>query len=139
MSVCTFGPEELANVAAAIIANRPTYFSPDSIGEDINAACAQLALVSEANVACFKDRYGTSAALSAPCTADEIKEAFIALEVAPGACEALRRAIGTVQLLHYNCADQGGDFTIKISGAHEALINILTGLMLALARKAGVE
>lgn len=129
MSVCVFGAGELANVAAAIH-HRSRSWGTDHLTHMISA----LARVSEANVACYNDNRGSKAR---PSTVREITDAVDAL----GGCSNadLAAAYRVVNLLHYNCDDVGGDFTLKVDGAHDALIFVLRGMMDALASKAGIE
>lgn len=132
MSVCTFGVGELANVAAAVLNGlRPEMRQSDRV----HAVCAQLALISVANTACFADKYRVTDV--APVTAREIEKALRPVSRMPGSnmvCD-LRAAVSTASLLHYNCDDDGGDFTLKFDGAPAALAAILQGVMLTLADK----
>lgn len=134
MSVCTFSTAELANVAAAICDART--FNQSDLADRV---CENLALISQANVACFNDRYAHKIKDQVkPSTAKAIRAAM-----APGQAGSykadLRHAFTTASLFHYNCDDEGGDFTLKIEGAHVALIVVLERLMRTLAVKAGVE
>jgi hypothetical protein len=134
VSVQTFGVDELANVAAAIINGKAPQFRAS---DAIHRVCKALAKVSEANVACFNDRYSHKGVDETPTTWEEIEKA-ISSDAGIMRCD-LTRAHSTVSLLHYNCDDSGGDFTLKIEGAHEALISVLEGMNEALARKAGID
>lgn len=135
MSVCTFGAEELANVAALIV-NGNRYADDRYEGRIIEA----LAKVSEANVACFNDRYKQHAGENTPITAREIARALLRSRLTGNVyrCD-FERAHVTASLLHYNCDDEGGDFTQKIEGASAALISILEGVNAALLVKMGVR
>lgn len=135
MSVCIFGIEELANLGACIL-DAPG--KPNDAGT-IKRVCEELALVSQANVACFNDRYANQGACATAHDFAEIGFAIAGHPYAPGNAPALTQALSTARLLHYNCVDDGGDFTLKIEGAHAALISILEGLAIALARKAGLN
>lgn len=135
MSVQTFGEEELVNLGAVIIRAREVRWrTPDSI----HRVAVALAKVSEANCACFNDRYAGKGAGEKPVRWEVIEEGISGvLPVLSGA--DLQRAFTTASLLHYNCDDQGGDFTLKIEGAHAGLIYVLEGVLEALGRKAGLE
>lgn len=136
MSVCTFSAEELANIAHVIITGAPEYQNWET---RIATLCQSLALVSQANYACFNDRYAHHNASARPHSPNEIRAELIRIDSAPGNAKALARALNTATLLHYNCDDSGGDFTLKVEGAHAALIGVLEGLCAALARKAGLN
>jgi hypothetical protein len=129
MSVCTFGTEELANVAA-VICNA----NPHRTSDAIHRACEALALVSQANIACFNDKYRSD---QTPSTAKEIERAIMMRGFALK--EDLPAAYSVAMLMHYNCDDEGGDFTLKIEGAAAALAQVLKGMMIAMAKKAGIE
>lgn len=128
MSVMTFGAEELSNVAAAILSSmhRPS-------SRDIHEVCANLALVSKANVACFNDKYGARHALAAPASLGDI-EVGIKARAGMFSCN-LRDALSTANLLRYNCIDDGGDFTLKVEGAAAALVEVLEGLLHTVSAK----
>lgn len=129
MSVMTFSTNDLANVAA-VICNADTYKTSDTI----HRTCEALAKISTANVACFNDKYHAS---EEPSTAKEIEKAIGFFN---GYLKAdLSAAYSTAMLLHYNCDDEGGDFTLKIEGAAAGLARVLKGMMIAMARKAGVD
>jgi len=126
MSVCVFGAAELANVAG-MICNAPQDFRPNNL---VQLVCDNLALISQANVACFNDKYRLAGGeASMPATRAEIAKAM-----RPGSGGrfhvSIREAISCVSLMHYNCDDEGGDFTLKIEGAHAALIYVLKTMML---------
>ena len=130
MSVCTFGAPALANVAAVILnsAHRPT-------SREIHRVCEQLALISTANVACFVDKYGENHDVSdtRAATAADIEKA---LTTTYGRFDAnVREALSVANLLHYNCADDGGDFLVKVDGAALALVEVLEGLLCAVTAK----
>ena len=134
MSVCTFGTTELANVAAAICNGEPRQFKTT---DTIHRICDQLALISQANVACFNDKYRCTEIAS---TAKEIEKLMRPVERGGLFMVAdLDQAISTAGLFHYNCDDEGGDFTLKIEGAAAALHSILGKLLYAVAAKAGLR
>lgn len=135
MSVCTFGAEELAVVARVILDNAPL---GDSFRSRHNTVVGALAKLSEANVACFNDRYRHLDAKSEPCTAGEITQELRGLMAQRVDLTMLKRAVSTTSLIHYNCDDQGGDFTLKIEGAHHALVLILEGMLGVIAARGGI-
>lgn len=140
MSVATFSTEELANLAVVLVRDRPTYFHDRDYASDLREACKALAKISEANVACFNDRYRSKGAKAEACPAEEI-EAEARAHVgasAPGDTTTLARALSTAKLLYYNCVEDI-DYTLKVEGAHAALIGVLECLCDALARKGGVS
>lgn len=126
MSVRTFGPEELANLAA-FIANGA--YSAKEAARDFSETCELLARVSEANAACFNDKYATHEALMR----DGKAEGYTAHEIAEREPKTIdvKTALATSTSLHYNCDDEGGDFTLQIDGAASALRRILEGTIRA--------
>ena len=139
MSVCTFGTTELANVAAAICNAEPRAFKTT---DTIHRVCDQLALISQANHACYEAKYGKGefTNFSPASTAQEIEKAMRTVERGGLFMVAdLDQAISTAGLFHYNCDDDQGDFTLKIEGAAAALHSILGKLLYAVAAKAGLR
>ncbi len=132
MSVCPFGISELANIAAAIL-NDKTGFQPS---DRLQRVCDDLALISQANLACFNDKY--SATHLYP-DAHQIEKALVCVgrnfpDGGRFVCD-LEGAISAVGMIHYNCDDEGGDFLLKVEGAHAALIRTVVAVMRAVALK----
>lgn len=133
MSVMTFGAAPLANVAAAVLNSK---HRPSS--SDVHYVCGLLAKISEANVACFNDRYRLKGAEAEKPVLPSQIEHCLSGRAGKFLCD-LGDAVSVASLLHYNCDDEGGDFTLKVEGAAAALAEVLSGMMVLLAQKAGLD
>lgn len=135
MSVMTFGVGELANVAAAIISMR---HPGGDIMRDVERVAVRLALVSQANVACFNDKYAQHNDPAEAVTAVEIVRELRKIQrYGQFPCD-MGSAVSTAGLFHYNCDDDNGDFTLRIEGAASALASLLGDLLRVVAMKARV-
>ncbi len=120
MSVIFFGAHELANVAAICARFEGGLTNSGTL----KVYADQLALISQANAACFRYRYHGEK--RAPIEAAEIVRVASKTTV-----PNLADAVSTAALLHYNCQEDR-DFLEAVAGGMAALADILNTVLFRL-------